>query len=59
MDIKKKVVYGDALISNRCYWQHYIDVKNIKDHFTKNGVRVVDSLRDEFDNLPLCVFVMK
>ena len=59
MNIKKKGVYGAALVNKKWLWTYYIYGKNTKAHFTNKGVRAVDLLRGELENVPLCVFTMK
>ena len=57
--IKKRLVYGAAIINKRRYWPPHINGDKIKSCFTDKGVMVVDALFSEPDNVHHCVFAMK
>ena len=57
--LKKKGVYGAALIKKRWYRLRYIDDNKIKSHFNDKDDVAMDALRGDLDNVPLRVFAMK
>ena len=59
MELKKKVVYADALIKKRRYWLKHVPGDDIIAHFAEEKVGETDAIHGELDGIPFYLYGMK
>ena len=59
VELRKRGVFGAALIKKRRYWPKHIEGDRIKAHFEDKAVGDVDALAGVLDEVPFHVFAMK
>ena len=59
IELKKRGVYGSALIKKRKYWPKHIKGDDINAHFDGKDVRDCDSWKGVMEEVPFHVYAMK
>jgi hypothetical protein len=59
IELKKKGIYGHALVKKRQYWPRHVPGDAIIEHFNNKQVGEADAINGMLDNTPFHLFAMK